>query len=78
MSAVSRLPGRSGSDAYRVAESRNRWNVDPLLKELRHNPMLWLLALVPVALIAAKLVPDAHTLLFVLSCLLYTSDAADE
>jgi Ca2+:H+ antiporter len=69
MFAVSRLPGRSGSDAYRVAESRNRWNVDPLLKELRHNPMLWLLALVPVALIAAKLVPDAHTLLFVLSVL---------
>src|SRR4029453_10199337 len=29
--------------------------------------MVWLLALVPVALIAAKLVPDAHTLLFVLS-----------
>src|SRR5215813_5934546 len=31
--------------------------------------MLWLLALVPVALIAAKLVPDAHTLLFVVSVL---------
>src|SRR5436305_2727373 len=31
--------------------------------------MLWLLALVPVALIAAKLVPEAHTLLFVLSVL---------
>lgn len=39
----------------------------PLLKELRHNPTLWLLALVPVALIAAELVPTAHTLLFVLS-----------
>jgi Ca2+:H+ antiporter len=47
-------------------ESRSRWNVDPLLKEIRHNPMLWLLALVPVALIAANLVPAAHTLLFVL------------
>lgn len=43
--------------------------MDPLLKELRHNPMLWLLALVPVALVAAQLVPDAHTLLFVLSVL---------
>jgi competence protein ComGC len=43
--------------------------VDPLLKELRHNPMLWLLALVPMALVAAQLVPDAHTLLFVLSVL---------
>ena len=43
--------------------------MDPLLKELRHNPMLWLLALVPVVLVAAQLVPDAHTLLFVLSVL---------
>jgi len=43
--------------------------VDPLLKELRHNPMFWLLALVPVALAAAKLAPKAHTLLFVLSVL---------
>ena len=43
--------------------------MDPLLKELRHNPILWLLVLVPVVLIAAKLVPTAHTLLFVLSVL---------
>jgi Ca2+:H+ antiporter len=43
--------------------------VDPLLKELRHNPILWLLALVPVALVAAKLAPTAHTLLFVLAVL---------
>jgi Ca2+:H+ antiporter len=41
----------------------------PLLNEIRHNPILWLLVLVPVALIAAKLVPEAHTLLFVLSVL---------
>ena len=43
--------------------------MDPLLKELRHNRMLWLLVLVPVALVAAKLAPTAHTLLFVLSVL---------
>jgi len=43
--------------------------VNLLLKEIRHNPLLWLLAIVPVALIAAKLVPDAHTMLFVLSVL---------
>ncbi len=43
--------------------------MDFLIKELRHNPMLWLLALVPVALVAAKLVPTAHTLLFILSVL---------
>jgi len=43
--------------------------VEPLLKELRHNRLLWLLVLVPVAWVAAKLFPAAHTLLFVLSVL---------
>jgi Ca2+:H+ antiporter len=43
--------------------------VDPLLKELRQNPILWLLVFVPLVLVAAKLVPSAHTLLFVLSVL---------
>jgi Ca2+:H+ antiporter len=41
--------------------------VTPLLKEIRHDPLLWLLALVPVVLIAQVLEPEAHTLLFVLS-----------
>jgi Ca2+:H+ antiporter len=41
----------------------------PLLKELRDNPMLWLLVLVPVVLVAAKVAPTAHTLLFILSVL---------
>jgi Ca2+:H+ antiporter len=40
-----------------------------LLKEIRHNPMLWLLAFVPVVIAAAKVKPEAHTLLFVLSVL---------
>ena len=40
-----------------------------LLKEIRHNPMLWLLAFVPVVFAAAKLRPEAHTWLFVLSVL---------
>ncbi|MGB8437002.1 MAG: calcium/proton exchanger [Burkholderiales bacterium] len=43
--------------------------MSPLLKEIRHNPMLWLLAFVPVVLAAAKFAPGAHTLLFVLSVL---------
>jgi Ca2+:H+ antiporter len=38
-----------------------------LFKEIRHNPLLWLLAFVPVVFIAAKMRPEAHTLLFVLS-----------
>jgi len=41
--------------------------VTPLLKEIRHNPLLWLLALVPLVLLAEALLPDSHTLLFVLS-----------
>jgi Ca2+:H+ antiporter len=40
-----------------------------LIKEIRHNPSLWLLAFVPVVFAAAKLKPEAHTLLFVLSVL---------
>jgi Ca2+:H+ antiporter len=40
-----------------------------LLKEIRHNPLLWLLAFVPVVFIAAKVQPEAHTLLFLLSVL---------
>jgi Ca2+:H+ antiporter len=40
-----------------------------LLKEIRRNPLFWLLAFVPVLLAAQKLKPEAHTLLFVLSVL---------
>jgi Ca2+:H+ antiporter len=40
-----------------------------LLKEIRHNPLLWLLLFVPVVFIAGKAWPEAHTLLFVLSVL---------
>jgi Ca2+:H+ antiporter len=40
-----------------------------LLKEIRHNPLLWLLVFVPGVLVAAKLKPEAHTMLFILSVL---------
>jgi Ca2+:H+ antiporter len=40
-----------------------------LLKEIRHNPLLWLLVFVPVVFVGEKLAPGAHTLLFVLSIL---------
>ena len=39
------------------------------LKEVRHNPLLWLLAFVPIVFIAGIAWPEAHTLLFVLSVL---------
>jgi Ca2+:H+ antiporter len=40
-----------------------------LLKEVRHNPLLWLLAFVPVVFVVQQLRPGSHTLLFVLSVL---------
>jgi Ca2+:H+ antiporter len=40
-----------------------------LLKEIRGNPILWLLAVVPVVFVAKGIDPEAHTLLFVLSVL---------
>ena len=40
-----------------------------LLREIRHNPLLWLLVFVPVVFVAANLRPEAHTVLFVLSVL---------
>ena len=40
-----------------------------LLKEVRQNPLLWLLIIVPIVLVAEKVAPDAHTMLFVLAVL---------
>src|SRR5215212_4619963 len=40
-----------------------------LLKEIRHNPLLWLLVFVPTVFVASKVRPEAHTLLFVLAVL---------
>jgi Ca2+:H+ antiporter len=38
-----------------------------ILQELRNTPIFWLLALVPVVLVAEHVAPKAHTLLFFLS-----------
>ena len=43
--------------------------MNPLLREIRHTPLLWTLIFVPVVLVAANIVPAAHTLLFVLAVL---------
>ena len=43
--------------------------ITPLLKEIRRNPLLWLLVFIPVVFAAQRLAPDAHTLLFSLSVL---------
>jgi Ca2+:H+ antiporter len=43
--------------------------MNALLKEIYHNPLLWLLAFVPTVFVARNLEPEAHTLLFLLSVL---------
>jgi Ca2+:H+ antiporter len=43
--------------------------VNLLFKEIRRNPVLWLLTFVPVVLLAQRIEPEAHTLLFVFSML---------
>jgi Ca2+:H+ antiporter len=40
-----------------------------MVKEIRHNRLLWLLVFVPVVIVAEHLRPEAHTLLFILSVL---------
>jgi len=43
--------------------------MNPLLKEIRHSPLLWMLVFVPLVLVAEAVTPSAHTLLFVLAIL---------
>ncbi|MFZ0811761.1 MAG: calcium/proton exchanger [Bradyrhizobium sp.] len=40
-----------------------------LFKEIRRNPLLWLLAVVPIVLVSERAMPEAHTVLFVLAVL---------
>ena len=62
---------RGGDRAGAEGDCPGRGGIDMglLIKEIRHNPLLWLLAFVPLVFVAAKLKPGAHTLLFVLSVL---------
>src|SRR5689334_21230545 len=41
--------------------------MNPLLEDIRHNKLLWLLVLVPFVFLTQALKRDAHTLLFLLS-----------
>src|SRR5215471_7888616 len=61
------LSAQPSPSPFCAASNAARWKVNPLIKEIRRNPILWLLALVPVALVASRLMPAAHSLLFVLS-----------
>lgn len=63
-----RLSATEAKGEYRTDRNRGAL-VSLLLKEIRHNPLLWLLVFVPVVLSGERLWPDAHTLLFLLSVL---------
>jgi Ca2+:H+ antiporter len=43
--------------------------MDHLLKQVRNNPLLWMLVFVPLVLTTERLAPSNHTLLFVLAIL---------
>ena len=43
--------------------------MNPLLKEIRHNPVLWLLVFVPAVFVVKARSHEAGTTLFVLSIL---------
>ena len=43
--------------------------MNPLLKEIRHSPLLWMLIFVPLVLAVERIAPSAHTVLFVLAVL---------
>lgn len=40
-----------------------------LLEEIKHNPLLWALAFVPIVFVVQRIKPESHTLLFTLSVL---------
>jgi Ca2+:H+ antiporter len=57
-------------DLAQSARARQRRRtLKQLLREIAHNPLLWGLVFVPVVLVSAHMMPDSHTLLFVLSVL---------
>jgi Ca2+:H+ antiporter len=69
---LTRLPHVSALNANlsrKGGENLSVLNGNPLINRIRHDPILWLLVFVPVVLVYAKLRPEGHTLLFVLSVL---------
>jgi Ca2+:H+ antiporter len=50
-------------------DSRRETRMNPLLREVRHNPVLWLLIFVPTVFVVKERSPEASTALFVLSVL---------
>lgn len=65
-----RPPKTDGSEADAEIEQKGERKLMKLLfTEIRRNPLLWLLAFVPIVFAVAHFKPAAHTLLFLLSVL---------
>jgi Ca2+:H+ antiporter len=63
-------PAGEAPEGNRTALFRGAANtMNPLLREIRETPLLWMLIFVPAVLIAARVVPTDHTILFVLAVL---------
>jgi Ca2+:H+ antiporter len=65
LSAFSFLLPAAGEGVIELGDT----SMNLLLKEILHNPLLWLLVFVPAVFAGQALKPEAHTLLFVLSTL---------
>jgi Ca2+:H+ antiporter len=59
-----------------VTSDIEREDMAQLLKEIRRNPLLWLLVFVPVVFVVEKVAPHSPSLIFVLSILAITPLAA--
>ena len=70
------LPRASGCLPAGASQAHDRRRNDTSMKyivaEIRHSPLLWLLAALPVLAAVVVIAPDAHVLLFVLSVLAIT------
>src|SRR5260370_2432907 len=63
------MPARRRGRIFRHRTQYGVGAMQPLLKEIRHTPLLWMLVFVPAVLVTETAAPHSHTLLFVLSVL---------
>ena len=62
-------PGQRGRLSIIASNMETAAVLQPLLKEIRRTPLLWMLVFVPAVLVAEQAAPHSHTLLFVLTVL---------
>jgi Ca2+/H+ antiporter len=68
LSEINAGPATRAIFRHRIQYGR-RLAMKPLLKQIQHTPLLWMVIVVPVVLVAEAVTPHSYTLLFVLSVL---------